>query len=559
VIDFVSNDGRSSAAWIERKSCGRLSVGSIMSEWSSPNAKFPPPKADEPSLIKAARIGDHAAIRRLISEGKEIDALYDIGLDPGAHPHPCTPLMVAAGSGDGATVETVQLLISLGADPKKVAAYGSAATCACTGLGWNYRPGGDAERLQLLINAGSPLALQGREGARLVANTAATGDSLRLGVLIHAGAPVNAVFDPALAKDDWTRIAAWSSNLFSDKQIPVGDGDLESEVDDITEKILREMREKLASAPSSSDIPLMCAAESGSAACVELLLRAGADVNVIDNMRGSALFYAASAGVVHALVDAGIDIHHVDERAKDALQHILENMAAEADELTKMSLVCDAMLQAGLPLVARADECHRLYDAAFAENEHAVRWLLQAGHAVTATEHRGTALHALCWHWDYGDERDDTTRAIVRMLLEAGVDPTATCSNGNTALHESVAGDGTNLVAATELLNAGADVNARNNDGQTPLVYFYETLFDYGLVVPFLLQHGANPLVPNNRGKNAIDIARQMIAGANPDWRTEQWCGEDGPPCGWKQPAEPGDEEHEMLDLLLKAASRFGG
>lgn len=198
---------------------------------------------------------------------------------------------------------------------------------------------------------------------------------------------------------------------------------------------------------------------------------------------------------------------------------------------------------------------NRLYEAAFSENPDAVKFLLEAGHPIVSAER--SALHAICWHWDYGDERDFRTRDLVRTLIHAGADPNAFDSTGNTPLHEAVAGDGANLVAAEELLKAGANINARNKDGQTPLVYAYETLFDYAKVVPFLLANGANPLIPNNRGKHAIDIARQMITGDNPDWRKDQWMDQGGPPCGWKAPATEGDDEYRMLALLEEVALGF--
>jgi ankyrin repeat protein len=59
-----------------------------------------------------------------------------------------TPLMVAAGSGYGATVETLRLLLDLGADPWLNFGAGTAARFAVEGLTWGYEPGGDAERLE---------------------------------------------------------------------------------------------------------------------------------------------------------------------------------------------------------------------------------------------------------------------------------------------------------------------------------------------------------------------------------------------------------------------------
>ncbi|HRP63995.1 MAG TPA: ankyrin repeat domain-containing protein [Phycisphaerales bacterium] len=217
------------------------------------------------------------------------------------------------------------------------------------------------------------------------------------------------------------------------------------------------------------------------------------------------------------------------------------------------------MLDAGIPLVQSGGVFNnsRLYHAAFTQNRHAVEWLLNQSHPVDP--HNGvTALHAICWQSDYSDGRNENTRSIVRLLLTAGIRPNARReSDGNTPLHECMGGDGSNLAAAEELLAAGADINAVNNDGLTPLHLHYELLFDYERVVPFMLKHGANPLIRDKHGQTVIDAAERMIAGENPRWREELCADDGGPPCGWKEPAHPDDAEYRMLALLKQAADRF--
>jgi ankyrin repeat protein len=70
-----------------------------------PRAKFAPPKEGEPPLHRAARVGDHDAIRSLVSSGVPVDDRFNIRLDPGAREELATPLMVAVGSADGASTE----------------------------------------------------------------------------------------------------------------------------------------------------------------------------------------------------------------------------------------------------------------------------------------------------------------------------------------------------------------------------------------------------------------------------------------------------------------------
>ena len=57
--------------------------------------------------------------------------------------------------------------------------------------------------------------------------------------------------------------------------------------------------------------------------------------------------------------------------------------------------------------------------------------------------------------------------AIIRLLLDAGADANAVDDGGRTPLHEGAKND--NPVVAVHLLAAGADPNALDNDGYTPL------------------------------------------------------------------------------------------
>ena len=58
--------------------------------------------------------------------------------------------------------------------------------------------------------------------------------------------------------------------------------------------------------------------------------------------------------------------------------------------------------------------------------------------------------------------------AAVALLLEAGADPNARDVSGWTPLHKA-AGFNANPAVVGALLDAGADVHARDADGWTPL------------------------------------------------------------------------------------------
>ena len=97
---------------------------------------------------------------------------------------------------------------------------------------------------------------------------------------------------------------------------------------------------------------------------------------------------------------------------------------------------------------------------------------------------------------------------VADHLIAKGADVRAVAQNPMqvTALHSAVA-DGGDRRIAKALITAGADVNAKQRHGWTPL----HGAADSGdrELVELLLQRGADPAATHDGGKTALDIARE--------------------------------------------------
>lgn len=178
------------------------------------------------------------------------------------------------------------------------------------------------------------------------------------------------------------------------------------------------------------------------------------------------------------------------------LSSVQELIGAGADPNADFSKQVDEQTTGGMTLSSTGGAGSVLIGAASSGNPEVVREILRYHPDLETHDRQGnTAVIAAS---EYSGNASEEDRAeCIRLLVSSGANINAKNHEGNTALHET-------FLTAVEktLLQLGADVNARNNDGETPI---FTTVDDDAIAL--YIQHGANLAIRNNKGQTAIDIA----------------------------------------------------
>jgi ankyrin repeat protein len=119
---------------------------------------------------------------------------------------------------------------------------------------------------------------------------------------------------------------------------------------------------------------------------------------------------------------------------------------------------------------------------------------------------KGTALHTAIY---------STNLVIIETLLHRKMDPNDQDIDGNTPLHLVSDLRLCNRISIlTKLMEYHADVNIKNNRGETPL---YNAILDSDVAsVKFLLDFGADPHIINNKNQTPLNVAEELLVDENP-------------------------------------------
>lgn len=236
---------------------------------------------------------------------------------------------------------------------------------------------------------------------------------------------------------------------------------------------------------------LMAAAERAHVEVVRLLLEAGADPSRADYLGNAPLHWAAVRGPaesVRLLITHGADVNAGSVQMGTPL-----SSAAGAGRIEIAALLLDrgATLQGGrrsLPPLAVATKSNHV---------EMIRLLIDRGASIN-----GGSRPALLWAKE---------PEAARALLEAGADVNVRGDDGDTALHFSTGHWAPNEPSIRVLIIAGADIHARNDVGMTPL----HSAVRAGRIdaVRLLIEAGADPNVKDQSNNTALSLARMHPRG----------------------------------------------
>ncbi len=482
-----------------------------MPDSSHPNTDNPPGAHGEPPLHRAARLGDSAEIRRLVAAGAPINAIHSVDRHPCEFDITATPFMVAARSLDGASVETLKVLLELGADPTVEIDGRSAVTFACqTYINHRWEPGGDAARLRFVLEAGCKLPSDPEDANRLICDAAA-GDPERVRVLLDYGVNPRGYWDQAKAREEARRSIEDMAEFRKHRRDLLGPRSDEDRAasEAWNKKFDEESLERDSSAPMSRYIPLFRAARSGNAECVRLLLEAGADPAARDNSKRTAMYGADCVDVIRTLISAGVPLEDTDEYGWSPL---LDAVNDGEEALPRIR----ALIEAGANVNGTHDRGYTVFMSAVGSNRHpaVMRLLVASGadpHAVTELGYN--AFHAAI-DVNFEANAEESVRDTLGYLRDIGVNIEHRTNAGQTPLAQAIqSGTGLEVRVLCEL-DADANASCREcrcggdscTSVERPLLFHAAdgAGVEIDVKTEALLRAGANPLAMDADGFTAL-------------------------------------------------------
>jgi ankyrin repeat protein len=259
--------------------------------------------------------------------------------------------------------------------------------------------------------------------------------------------------------------------------------------------------------------PLMNAAAVGSLETMRLLIEKGADVNVRNNAGSTALMWSATEiAKIKLLIDHGADVNIVSNHGRSVL--LLAAMSDHSADIVKLLWAAHAN-----PRVVDDTKTTALISAAYGNDAETLRLLVDAGLGVNDADAGGfTPLM---------NAAGQGNLEAVKLLLAKGANVNAVTAAGGPPLQVKngtiALGHDTALVLAAPfaspevidaLIRAGADVNAREVRGMTPLMLAIATDRANPKTIQTLVAAGADVNAKSGADESPLEWAQK--SGATP-------------------------------------------
>lgn len=438
--------------------------------------------ADVP-LIDAVTAGDVAAVRALLDEGADVET---------ATPDGATALLWAVHADQP---EVVTVLLEAGASVAVANRFsvGPASLAA---------ENGNAAILTALLDAGVDPNQTMPGGETLLMTAARTGDAPTVRALLARGA------DPNRREETRGQTAlmwaAANNNAQAVHALAEQGADLQARTDNPPASRGR----TFAYAPPTGFSALMFAVRAGHLDATRVLLDAGADVDDTVSDGQSALVVAAANAnweLAAYLLDRGADVRHAGA-GWNALHQTIRTR--------RMNLYFGTPGPFAAGTLDSSDLLHKLLSAGLDVNARMTRNGMRDGQRNRFNRLGATAFMLAAKVTDV---------EAMRILLDAGADPTIPTADGTTPLMVasglaiwnpgedggSFTGQEEEVLEAVKLcLEGGNDVNATNYRGEAALhgVGFRGV----NLVVDYLVEQGADLTALTDDGWSALAIARGL-------------------------------------------------